>query len=339
MFKRPLNAAKPMFFWRRLFAVLFSSSLLIPNFGTQPAGAQVNKYCQLSSAVAQEKESLRLSAIKGNQEAPRRYQEILQQNAQAVQECRSNTWPQVQAVWLRLYPCDIQPGSIDQIMDRIVNRGYNQVYLEVFYDGQVLLPAGTNSTVWPSVIRTPGTENVDLLAQAIQKGRQRGLKVYAWMFTTNFGYSYAQRRDREAAIARNGKGQSSLYVVKNSSQVFIDPYNMQAKRDYYQMVQEVMRRRPDGILFDYVRYPRQTGSDSIATKVTDLWLYTEATQQALFQRAQNYKGLELIRRFLNKGYVTTGDIADADQLYPQEAETFVARSHSIAAAKVNPSCG
>jgi Glycosyl hydrolase-like 10 len=320
MFKRPLNVARPMFFWRRLFAVLFSSSLLIPNFGTQPAEAQVNEYCRLSSAVAQQKESLRLSASKGNQEAQSRYQEILQQNAQAVQKCRSNTWPQVQALWLRLYPCDVKPGSIDQIMDRIVNRGYNQVYLEVFYDGQVLLPAGTNSTAWPSVIRTPAAQNVDLLAQAIQKGRQRGLKVYAWMFTTNFGYTYAQRRDREGAIARNGKGQSSLYVVDNSSQVFIDPYNMQAKRDYYQMVQEVMRRRPDGILFDYIRYPRQAGSDSIATKVTDLWLYTEATQQALFQRAQNYKGLELIRRFLSKGYVTVGDIADADQLYPQEAE-------------------
>jgi hypothetical protein len=170
------------------------------------------------------------------------------------------------------------------------------------------------------VIRTPGSEKVDLLAQAIQKGRERGLKVYAWMFTTNFGYTYAQRQDRQEAIARNGKGQTSLYVVDNGSQVFIDPYNLQAKRDYYQLQQEVIRRRPDGVLFDYIRYPRQAGSDSIATKVTDLWLFTEATQQALFQRAQNSKGLDLIRRFLRKGYVTAGDIADVDKVYPTEAE-------------------
>ncbi|MHC5832354.1 MAG: hypothetical protein ACYT04_94340, partial [Nostoc sp.] len=98
-------------------------------------------------------------------------------------------------------------------------------------------------------------------ATAIKKGRQRGLKVYAWMFTINFGYTYAQRRDREGAIARNGKGQTSLYVVDNGSQVFIDPYNLQAKRDYYQLVQEFLRRRPDGLLLDYVRYPRQAGSD------------------------------------------------------------------------------
>ena len=86
------------------------------------------------------------------------------------------------------------------------------------------------------------------------------------------------------------------------------------------MVQQVLRRRPDGILFDYVRYPRQTGSDSIATKVHDLWLFTPATQEVLFRRAKNSKGLELIRRFLTRGYVSAGDIAEVDKRYPQEEE-------------------
>lgn len=320
MHNRPLNLARPMLFSRRLFAAVFSSIFLIPNFEIQPAGAQVTEFCQLSAVATQAKENLRLSALKGNKDAQSSYQQLLQKHAQELQNCRSRTWPNIQALWLRLYPCDIQPGAIDNIMDRIVNRGYNQVYLEVFYDGQVLLPAAANPTVWPSVIRTPGAENIDLLATAIQKGRQRGLKVYAWMFTNNFGYTYAQRPDREGAIARNGKGQTSLYVVDGSSQVFIDPYNMQAKRDYFQMVQEVLRRRPDGLLFDYVRYPRQTGGNSIATKVSDLWLYSQATQEALLRRAQNYKGLELIRRFLRKGYVTAADIGEVDKLYPQEGE-------------------
>ncbi|MBD2726519.1 family 10 glycosylhydrolase [Nostoc sp. FACHB-892] len=320
MSNHPLNVARSRLFWQRLFAVVFTSSSLLPNLGSEPARAQVTQYCHLSAAAAQEKETLRLSALKGKQDAQTRYQNLVKKQAQELQKCRAQTWPQIQALWLRLYPCDIQPGTIDQIMDRIVNRGYNQVYIEVFYDGQVLLPATANPTAWPSVIRTPGAENADLLATAIQKGRQRGLKVYAWMFTTNFGYTYAQRRDREDAIARNGKGQTSLYVVDNGSQLFIDPYNPQAKRDYYQLVQEVLRRRPDGLLLDYVRYPRQAGSDSIATKVSDLWLFSPAIQEALFKRAQNYKGLDLIRRFLRKGYVTAGDIAELDKLYPQEGE-------------------
>ncbi|WP_017654714.1 family 10 glycosylhydrolase [Fortiea contorta] len=320
MSNRPLNVAKPILLWRSLFAVAFASGTLIPNFGLQPAAAQAAQYCHLSPAEAKAKDKLRLSAQKGNADAKKRYQQLIKQHAKELKDCRNRTWPKTQAMWLRLYPCDTKAGAIDQIMDRIVNRGYNQVYLEVFYDGQVLLPAAANNTVWPSVIRTPGAAKADLLAIAIEKGRQRGLKVYAWMFTVNFGYSYAKRRDREGAIARNGKGQTSLYVVDNSSQVFIDPYNVQAKRDYYQMVQQVLRRRPDGLLFDYVRYPRQAGSDSIATKVADLWLFSEAIQTALFQRAQNSKGLDLIRRFLGQGYVTAGDIAEVDQLYPQEGE-------------------
>jgi hypothetical protein len=320
MSNRTLNVAQPVLAWRRLVAAVLSTTLISANFSTPPALGETNTYCQLSTAAAQEKENFRVASLKGNKEAKGRYEELLKQHSQQVRECRSRTWPETQAIWLRLYPCDLQPGAIDQIMDRLVNRGYNQVYVETFYNGQVLLPQSANPTVWPSVILTPGAENVDLLAQAIQKGRERGLKVYAWMFTTNFGYSYAQRPDRQAAIARNGKGQTSLYVAGNSTQLFIDPYNLTAKRDYYQMVQEVLRRRPDGILFDYIRYPRQGGSDSIATKVTDLWLYSEATQKALFARALNKKGLELIRRFLSKGFISSRDIDDVDRLYPQEGE-------------------
>ncbi|MBF2018016.1 MAG: family 10 glycosylhydrolase [Rivularia sp. T60_A2020_040] len=320
MSKRALNVAKPKLILQHLLAVIFSTSLLVPNLKSQPASAQVTRYCHISSSAAEEKEQLRLSAQKGDREAERRYQQLVREHSRAVQDCRRRTWPQVQAIWLRLYPCDVQGGSLQKIMDKVVNQGYNQVYIETFFDGQVLLPASTNNTAWPSVIRTPGQENTDLLAQAIQKGRERGLKVYAWMFTTNFGYTYAKRQDREEAIARNGKGQTSLYVVDNGSQVFVDPYNLQAKRDYYQMMTEVMRRRPDGVLFDYVRYPRQAGKDSIATRVTDLWLYSKSTQQALFQRALNNKGLQMIRVFLSKGYVTSTDIAQIDAQYPEEAE-------------------
>jgi hypothetical protein len=316
----PLNRGRAKLFYQRLFAAICSSSILLLYLSSQPVQAQVTAHCQLSQAAVKTKENLRLLALKGNKNAQTRYQQLIKQHAQEVQQCRQRTWPNIQALWIRLYPCDLKPGAMDEIMDRIVNGGYNQVYLEVFYDGRVLLPAAANPTVWPSVIRNPGAEKVDLLAIAIQKARQRGLKVYAWLYTANFGYSYALRRDREGAIARNGKGQTSLYVVDDSNQVFIDPYNEQAKRDYYRMVQEVLRRRPDGVLFDYIRYPRQGGSNSIATKVTDLWLFTKATQEALFRRAQNNKGLELIRRFLGKGYVTAGDISEVDQLYPQENE-------------------
>lgn len=299
-------------------AIITSSSLVSQCWLTQPAQAQTPSSCRLTQEAIAQKESLRVAGLKGNSDSERRYKTLVKQHADYLRQCRSRSWPNTMGIWLRLYPCDIRSGAIDDLLDRLVNRGYNQVMVEVFSDGQVLLPMSDNSTPWPSVVRTPGTEKVDLLSQVIQKGHERGMKVYAWLFTMNFGYSYAQRPDRQRALARNGRGQTSLAVVDDGSQVFVDPYNMQAKTDYYRLVESVLKRRPDGILFDYIRYPRGSGSDSVAARVEDLWIYGDAAKQALYDRALNSKGRELIQRYISKGSISAADLAAINQLYPQE---------------------
>lgn len=309
--------------WRHLYrssvaALWIGNSLVGQVWLTQRAEAQTSNYCKFTQEVVTQKENLRQNALKGNPDADKGYKAILKQHGDYLKECRDRTWPQTQAVWLRLYPCDIRAGAIDYILDRIVNRGYNQVYLEVFFDGQVLLPSSDNPTVWPSVLRSPGTERVDVLAQTIQKGRERGLEVYAWLFSMNFGYNYSQIPNRQGALAINGRGENSINYVRDQSQTFIDPYNNQAKSDYYQLVQAVLRRRPDGILFDYIRYPRGSGSDSVASNVKDLWIYSEASTQALYGRALNNQGLELIKRYISKGSISPGDVAEVKKFYPTE---------------------
>ncbi|MBE9128951.1 MULTISPECIES: family 10 glycosylhydrolase [unclassified Coleofasciculus] len=299
-------------------ATLTSSSLISPYALTQKAQAQTAAYCHFSKDAIAQKESLRINALKGNPDSDNRYKALLKQHADSLRQCRSRTWPKDQAVWLRVYPCDARSGGIDEILDRIVNRGYNKVYLEVFFDGQVLLPSADNPTPWLSALRSPGTEQVDLLAQTIQKGHERGLQVYAWMFTMNFGYTYAQRLDRKGVLARNGRGETSLSFVRDQSQVFIDPYNNQAKTDYYQLVQAVLKRRPDGILFDYIRYPRGSGADSVATKLEDLWIYGDASKQALYNRSLNNQGRELIQRYIRNGSISASDVKAVQDLYPTE---------------------
>jgi hypothetical protein len=284
----------------------------------KPALAQTAAYCQLTKETISEKQSWLKGSLKGNSDARESYKKLIKKHAELLQKCRAQTWPNNQAIWLRLYACDLRPGAIDEVLDRIVNRGYNQVYVEVLGDSQVLIPAAENNTPWPSVLRSPGDETADLLAQAIQKGRERGLKVYAWMFAMNFGYTYALRPDRKAVLARNGKGEAALISSAEGYQAFVDPYNQIAKTDYYRLVQAVVRRRPDGILFDYIRYPRREGSKSVASKVQDLWIYGVASQQALLDRALNSKGRELIRRFISRGYITGGDLQQVDRFYIQE---------------------
>ncbi|HIK44047.1 MAG TPA: family 10 glycosylhydrolase [Leptolyngbyaceae cyanobacterium M65_K2018_010] len=285
----------------------------------------LNAYCQVTQAAATAKEDLRKAAFSGDQAALVEYQAVVRQQAEDLRQCRNRQWPKRQAVWVRLYPCDLQPGVLEAVMDRIVNLGYNEIYVEVFYGGQVLLPQADNPTVWPSVVQAPGYERRDLLAEAIEKGRQRGLQVDAWMFTLNFGYSYGLRSDREQVLALNGRGQSTYTYAKsgassNPDEVFVDPYHPQAQADYARMLGAVLRRRPDNVLFDYVRYPRGVGANSVVDSVDDLWIYGQASRDALLQRAANRQGQELIRRYISRGYLLEADITDVRTLYPDEAE-------------------
>ncbi len=302
-------------------AALLLTAFLPP----RAALAQLNPYCQVAQAMASQKEALRAGAFNGDAAARSQYLALVEQHSNALQSCRNGNWPQEQAVWLRLYPCDLQPGILEAVLDRIVNLGYNHVYVEVFYSGQVLLPEADNPTAWPSVVQSAGYERRDLLAEAIAKGRQRGLKVSAWMFSLNFGYSYGIRSDRQPVLARNGQGQDTLTfarsgAISNPAEVFVDPYNFQGQQDFQQVLQAVSRRRPDGVLFDYIRYPRGVGSHSVVSRVEHLWIYGDASRQALFQRALNQQGLELIRRYLNQGYLLDADIEAVAQLYPHEGE-------------------
>jgi Glycosyl hydrolase-like 10 len=314
-----------------LMAIAFTISLFSHWVVAHPAQAQALDECQLPAAAINQKATLLQATLTGDVTAQKTYGALLTQHGQRLVQCRNQSQLQTQGVWLRLYPCDTKPGVLEAVLDRIVDRGYNQIYVDTFSNGQVLLPSGANPTPWPSVVQAPGYEQTDLLAQVIQKGHDRGLKVYAWMFALNFGYTYAMRPDRQKVLARNGQGETSLTVGTKVSQdtsvdltvqdeIFADPYNAQAQSDYLQLVQTVLRRRPDGVLFDYIRYPKGLGAASVASKVKDLWIYGEASQQALYQRAQNQKGLELIRRYVAQGTVTANDVAAVNKLYPTEKE-------------------
>ncbi len=311
--------------WLRIAVLSCFLLISVQSMAAPPARASVNRFCQLSEEEAQSKESLRLAGLEGDETLQRQYEALSRQQSEAMHNCRRTQWPENQAIWLRLYPCDLRPGRLDALMDRIVNLGYNQVYIEAFSNGQVLLPKNDNPTVWPSVVQFDEFADRDLLAEAIAAAHDRQLDAYAWMFTLNFGYSYGQRSDRRQVLARNGSGADTVDYANNgksgtSEEAFIDPYNQVAQEDYQQMLRAVLARKPDGALYDYVRYPRLVGAGSVVSQVKDLWIYGPAASQALVQRGTNGKGRALIQRFLQRGYLTDTDVAQTDSLYPNEGE-------------------
>ncbi|MDX1977968.1 MAG: family 10 glycosylhydrolase [Pseudanabaenaceae cyanobacterium bins.68] len=301
------------------------------------------EFCQISPAAAKIKEQERLA---GN---TRVYQNLVKQHAAEIDACRRRNRFKTQAIWLRLYPCDLEAGRLDQVMDRITNRGYNQVYIEVFYDGLVLLPQAENTSPWRSVLNRPDQANTDLLAIALTKARERGMSAYAWFYTLNFGYGYGIRSDRADSLARNGKGETTLmaeeeaskqpeFEILHSGQAFVDPYDPQARADLAQILTAVLRRQPDGVLFDYVRYKRGRGGDSIASNVKQLWIYGKAAQQALLDRASNDKGRELIRIFLQNGNVTNTQFNQLSKQFAKQADPLWQgqAAKAITFANLNP---
>lgn len=251
-------------------------------------------------------------------DALRQYRDFNYRRARDLQQCRQRqAFPQ-KALWLRLYPCDAQPGAIDRLFDEIANGGYNQIYLETFYDGRVLLPAANNPTVWPSVLRERGYENVDLLAQALQAGRERGITVYAWNFLLNFGDAYHRNPSRADALARNGQGQISIEAPISGHEIFVDPYSETARRDYQTLMAAILQRRPAGVLFDYVRYPRGTGPASVAAKVADLWIHAPASREAAIARGANERSRAAIALYLRQGSVSAADLAALDRQFPNQ---------------------
>ena len=170
--------------WDRwlLFGILTAGGSIGQSYYAQPSLADNNAYCQVPPAEVSAKNTLRLAAQKGDRDSQTKYNEIVRKHLTYVQQCRQKSWLKNQAVWIRLYPCDTRPGSLEEIFDRMVNKGYNQVYVATFYAGRVLLPRSSNPTTWTSALTARGTDKTDLLAESIQKGHERGLKVYAWMY-------------------------------------------------------------------------------------------------------------------------------------------------------------
>ncbi len=310
-----------------LLGTLMSASL-----GSLPQNAlaqSYSAYCQQSLSEIADKDKLRKAALTGDAEAQKRYTEMVARHAATLKGCRQQNAFKSEGIWLRLYPCDSNPGALDELLDRIVNRGYSEVFVETFFNSQVLLPKSQNRTAWRSVLEGAGKDDVDLLREVIDKGRARGLKVTSWLFALNVGKDYVQRNDKKGIIARNGRNQTTIDTnlasqdqneTFNPDEAFADPYHPTLRQDFLQVVTQVIAYRPDSIVFDYIRYPKGRGADSVANDVKDLWVYGDASRWVLLQRGLNNRGRELITRYLKAGAITVKDVGEVDRLYPQDGE-------------------
>ena len=295
-----------------------------------------NPTCDVSTTEILRKHELRKAALINtkDQKSQTQYQEIIQKHKAALQACRDRNAPQTQATWIRLYPNDVKAGVLEDVFDKMANRGYNQVFVEVFYDGRVLLPVADNPTPWKSVMEEAVKAgevpaDYDLWQQAIAIGKARGIKVYGWSFAMNFGYGYSEIRGRSGALALNGKGENSIANTNFDRQkvangrafyedayeedhLFVDPYSRLAKEDLTTVIKALMQRNPDGMVFDYVRYPTNATGDLI-DNVKQLWIHGKESRTALLNSIDNRNVRELMALYLQNGTLTANDVVQTEK--------------------------
>ena len=300
--------------------------------------------CDVSPVEILRKHELRKLALIANPNAPKsqaQYREIIQKHKSELQVCRDRTFPQTQATWIRLYPNDVKAGVLEDVFDKIANRGYNQVFVEVFYDGRVLLPVADNPTPWRSVMEEAVKSgevpaDYDLFQKAIAIGKARGLKVYGWSFTMNFGYGYSEIRGKAGALAINGNNQNTIAdtnfdpkLVSNgrafyedayeADHLFVDPYSAIAKNDLTNAVKALMKRNPDGMVFDYVRYPTNS-TGYLIDNVKQLWVYGASSRTTLLNNIDNKNVRELMAIYLKNGNITADDVVQTEKKLAEAAK-------------------
>ncbi len=293
--------------------------------------------CDVSTSEILRKHELRKLALVTNPTSPTaqsQYKAIVQKNKSDLQACRDRTAPQTQATWIRLYPNDAKSGVLEDVFDKVANRGYNQIFIEVFYDGRVLLPVADNPTPWRSVMEESVKAgevpaDYDLFKKAIAIGKERGIKVYGWSFAMNFGYGYSEIKGRSAALAINGNGENSIANTNfdrklvsdgrafyedayEADHLFADPYSAIAKADLLTVVNALMQRNPDGMVFDYVRYPTSP-TGALIDNVKQLWVYGQSSRSALLNSIDNKNVRELMAIYLQNGDLTADDVIQTEK--------------------------
>ncbi|WP_332456251.1 glycoside hydrolase family 10 protein [Petrimonas sp.] len=206
---------------------------------------------------------------------------------------------EVRAVWLTTnYGLDwprnrisqeVQKRELIAILDNLQKHNFNTVIFQVrargemFYDSKIEPMA---SVIAPSGYGNP---KFDPLAFAIEECHKRGMELHAWIVTYPLGLDKHVRSLGAKSVTKKNPSITRKY----RGEWFLDPGNPKTDDYLLSIVKEIVLNYDiDGIHFDYIRYPDNTG------KFPDAGMYRlYGKGKTLYQwRRDN------ITRFVTKAY-------------------------------------
>ena len=166
---------------------------------------------------------------------------------------------EARTLWLRI-PTKGDDDTVADVVDEIVEMGFNSVCIEILFDSTTIMPMPEDSLFE----QNPAFGGKDMLAKYIDKFHEAGVEVVAWMSCYRVGH------DASANVARSvGKkktewlntDQNGGTTVSNEygNAYFLNPALPEVKEFLLENYKYILENYDiDGFQLDYVRYPENS---------------------------------------------------------------------------------
>jgi uncharacterized lipoprotein YddW (UPF0748 family) len=208
-----------------------------------------------------------------------------------------------QGLWIRPYRGDLTGLHVLEVLDNAQARGITEIYVEAFQGGKLHYksPSGLFPLATPASATAP---EVELLKVYSREARRRGMKVYAWLHSLNFGQPYGEAHPEQ--LVRDGFGRTSGASEKLSWRV--SPTHPEVRRRLNLMAWELATSgMVDGIQLDYIRYPvrLKDGDVDPSADPRNFWGYSDHQMQTFFTENPAYD-TDAMRAYLSTGIAPDG---------------------------------
>lgn len=173
---------------------------------------------------------------------------------------------EVRAVWLTTnYGLDwphnrtsreVQQRELISILDSLQRYNFNTVFFQVRARGEVFYLSEIEPMSSLIASSNHNSSTFDPLAFAIEESHKRGMECHAWLVTYPLG---GDKHVKSLGAKSVAKSNPSI-VKKYKNEWFLDPGNPRTDDYLLSMVEEIVDNYDvDGVHFDYIRYPSNTG--------------------------------------------------------------------------------
>ena len=149
-------------------------------------------------------------------------------------------------------------NRILKIVDTAKACRLNTIFIQVYRANKAwFLSKTADSKPYRECLKGAGSDPLELL---ITEAHAQGIKVYVWMNLLSLSensQALILKKYSTGILTRNLTDKKSLKDYKIDNQYFLEPGDLNVRRELSQLVEEliVTHSDVDGILFDYIRYP------------------------------------------------------------------------------------